>query len=160
MTIPERKVQDDPITMSPEERKLYEDINELVNQCYGKNPTLNQTAVGFTMTVYRKRLGSSAHSYACSIQKHLDKREGDDEEWELISRSVEEEPDVEDPDYILPGTTLTIGQHALLVETKERAQQLAHHDTKYRRLLTHLGACPIFPGKMASDGVANKGVTG
>ncbi len=23
-----------------------------------------------------------------------------------------------------------------------------------------LGACPIFPGKMASDGVANKGVTG
>ena len=63
----------------------------------------------------------------------------DDEEWELISRSVDEEPDVEDPDYILPGTTLTNRQHALLVETKERAQQLARHDTKYQRLLRHLG---------------------
>ena len=44
--------------MSPEERELYEDINELVNECYGNNPALNQTAVGFIMTVYRKRLGS------------------------------------------------------------------------------------------------------
>ena len=91
------------------------------------------------MTVYRKRLGSSAHSYACSIQNHLDRRQEDDEEWELISRSVDEEPDVEDPDYILPGTTLTTRQHALLMETKERAQQLARHDTKYQRLLRHLG---------------------
>ena len=139
MTIPERKVQDDPITMSPEERELYDDINELVNACYANNPALNQTAVGFIMTVYRKRLGSSAHSYACSIQNHLDRRQEDDEEWELISRSVDEEPDVEDPDYILPGTTLTTRQHALLMETKERAQQLARHDTKYQRLLRHLG---------------------
>ena len=139
MTIPERKVQDDPITMSPEERELYKDINELVNQCYGNNPNLNHTAVGFIMTTYRKRLGSSAHSYASSIQKHLDRREENKEEWDLISRSVDEELDVEDPDYILPGTTLTIGQRALLLETKERAQQLARHDTKYQRFLTHLG---------------------
>ena len=138
MTIPERKVQDDSITMSPEERELYEDINELVNECYGNNPALNQTAVGFIMTVYRKRLGSSAHSYACSIQNHLDRREEDAEEWELIQQSADEDPDVEDPDYILPGTTLTARQHTLLVETKERAQQLARHDTKYQRLLSHL----------------------
>ena len=46
---------------------------------------------------------------------------------------------MEDPDYILPGATLTARQHALLVETKERAQQLARHDTKYQRLLQHLG---------------------
>ena len=139
MTIPERKVQDDPITMSPEERKLYEDIDDLVNQCYGNNPNLNHTAVGFIMTTYRKRLGSSAHSYASSIQKHLDRREEDREEWNLVSRPGNEEPDIEDPDYILPGTTLTVGQRALLVETKERAQQLARHDTKYQRFLTHLG---------------------
>ena len=139
MTIPERKVQDDPITMSPEERKLYKDIDDLVNQCYGNNPNLNHTAVGFIMTTYRKRLGSSAHSYASSIQKHLDRREEDREEWNLVSRPGDEEPDIEDPDYILPGTTLTVGQRALLVETKERAQQLARHDTKYQRFLTHLG---------------------
>ena len=83
MTIPERKVEDDSITMSPEERELYDDINGLVNECYGNNPALNQTAVGFIMTVYRKRLGSSAHSYACSIQNHLDRREENEEEWEL-----------------------------------------------------------------------------
>ena len=139
MTIPERKVQDDPIIMSPEERRLYEDIDDLVNQCYSNNPNLNQTAVGFIMTTYRKRLGSSAHSYASSIQKHLDKREENKEEWDLVSRSGDEEPDIEDPDYVLPGTTLTVGQRALLIETKEKAQQLARHDTKYHRLLTHLG---------------------
>ena len=139
MTIPQRHVLDVPITMNPEERELYDGIDDLVNKCYGNNPALNQTAVGFIMTVYRKRLGSSAHSYACSIQNHMDRREQDTEEWELIKQSAEEEPDVEDPDYILPGTTLTASQHALLVETKERAQQLSRHDTKYQRLLTHLG---------------------
>ena len=139
MNIPERKVEDDSITMSPEERELYDDINGLVNECYGNNPALNQTAVGFIMTVYRKRLGSSAHSYACSIQNHLDRREENEEEWELISQSPDEDQDVEDPDYILPGTTLTNRQHDLLVETKERAQELARHDTKYQRLLRHLG---------------------
>ena len=138
MTIPERQVQDDSITMSPEERELYDGINELVNQCYGNNTALNQTAVGFIMTVYRKRLGSSAHSYACSIQNHLDRREEEAEEWELISQSSEEEPDVEDPDYVLPGTALTNRQHELLVETRERALELARHDTKYQHLRRHL----------------------
>ena len=139
MTIPQRNVQDDPITMSPEERDLYDEIDGLVNECYGNNPALNQTAVGFIMTVYRKRLGSSAHAYSCSIQNHLDRREEEAEEWELLNQASEEEPDVEDTDYILPGTTLTNQQHALLVEARDRAQQLAHHDTKYRRLIRHIG---------------------
>ena len=143
MTIPERKVQDDPITMSPEERELYDDINELVNECYGNNPALNQTAVGFIMTVYRKRLGSSAHSYACSIQNHLDRREADEEEWELISQSPDEEPDVEDPDYILPGTTLTNRQHALLVGNQRES-------TAVRPSRHQVPAAPEAPGTVGA----------
>ena len=47
ITIPQRKVQNIPITMSREERELYDGINDLVNECYGNKPGLNQTAVGF-----------------------------------------------------------------------------------------------------------------
>ena len=90
------------------------------------------------MTVYRKRMGLSAYSYARSIENHLSKRGNESEEWDLINESREDEPDVEDPDYIIPGTTLTVQQHALLKDTKERAEQLARHDTKYRVLLRHL----------------------
>ena len=139
MTIPQRRVKDVSIAMSSEERELYDGIDGLVNECYGNNQSLNQTAVGFIMTVFRKRMGSSAYSYARSIQNHLDRRESELEEWDLINTSEEEDPDVEDPDYILPGTNLTAQQHELLVETKERAEQLARHDTKYRVFLRHLG---------------------
>ena len=138
MTIPHRKVEDVAIRMSPEERELYDGINKLVNECYGNNPALNQTAVGFIMTVYRKRMGSSAHSYARSIQNHLDKREDEAEEWDLLSESGEDEPDVEDPDYILPGTTLTSRQRDMLLETKAQAERLTTQDTKYRTLLGQL----------------------
>ena len=138
MTIPHRKVEDVAIRMSPEERELYDGINGLVNECYGNNLSLNQTAVGFIMTVYRKRMGSSAHSYARSIQNHLDKREDEAEEWELLSESGEDEPDVEDPDYIIPGTTLTSRQRDMLLETKAQAERLATQDTKYRTLLGQL----------------------
>ena len=139
MTIPERSVRDTAIAMDPEERLLYDEINDLVNECYGNNPSLNQTAVGFIMTVYRKRMGSSAYSYAKSIQYHLDRRLNNAEEWELISEDPDNTMDTEDPDYILPGTTLTNVQQDLLLETRDRAESLSRRtDSKYQALLREL----------------------
>ena len=138
MTVPGRRVRDRAITMTPDERVLYDEINDLVNQCYGNKPGLNQTAVGFIMTVYRKRMGSSAHSYARSIQNHLDRRMNDAEEWQLISEGPDNTTDMEDPDYILPGTDLTSQQQQMLLDTKGRAEKLAPSDTKYQVLLQQM----------------------
>ena len=46
-----------------------------------------------------------------------------------------------------------------LVEASEANTGVTVEEARVRRGMS-LGACPIFPGKMASDGVANKGVTG
>ena len=138
MTIPERQVRDTAIAMDPEERLLYDEINDLVNECYGNNPSLNQTAVGFIMTTYRKRMGSSAHSYARSIQNHLDRRLNNAEEWELISEDPDNTAETEDPDYILPGTNLSNQQRRLLLETRDRAEKLSQTDSKYQALLRQL----------------------
>ena len=139
MTIPQRRVTDDPITMSPEERELYDDINELVNACYANNPALNQTAVGFIMTSLPEEAGVVGPLLRLFHPEPPGpaggRRRGMGADQPVDGRR----PGRGGPDYILPRTTLTARQHALLVETKERAQQLARHDTKYQRLLRHLG---------------------
>ena len=138
MTIPQRNVRDVAITMNPEERKLYEEINDLVNLCYGNNPALNQTAVGFIMTTYRKRMGSSAYSYARSIDNHLSRRTEPDEEWEFIESAENYGAGPEDLDELDPGTHLTQAQKDILLDARKRADHLAKSDTKYQTLLEQL----------------------
>ena len=58
-TIPERRVHPVAIRMNEAERRLYDDIDALVNEVYDSAPGINSTAVGFIMTTYRRRLGSS-----------------------------------------------------------------------------------------------------
>ena len=138
LTVPRREVRARSIQMNPAERQLYEEIDELVRQCYAGHPALNRPAVGFIMTTYRKRLGSSPYAYAQTIRNHLARRENEREEWRFLAAATAEELDGEDPDAALPGAALPPPQRELLAETAERAMQLRPDDTKYRALLEEL----------------------
>ena len=65
--MPERHARDVTITMTPEERRIYDDIKPLVRQCYTGRGITPQ-ALGFITTIFRKRIGSSTHAYAQTLR--------------------------------------------------------------------------------------------
>ena len=72
VVIPNRHVDDAFITLAPNERRLYERIEEYIRRHYDayKNEQGNK-ALGFIMTVYRRRLTSSFEAIKRSLQRRL-----------------------------------------------------------------------------------------
>ena len=73
--VPHRKVHPVAIAMNPAERSLYDGIDALVSAVYADAPGVNRTALGFIMTTYRKRLGSSPRAFAQTCRNHLERRQ-------------------------------------------------------------------------------------
>ena len=131
--IPERRVRPVAIPMNAAERRLYDDIDSLVNDVYAGVPGVNSTALGFVMTTYRKRLGSSPRAFAQTCRNHLQRRETNAAAWGEIAQLNEDEHDDFSDDY-LPGTTLTPQAIARLQQAARDADLLERRDTKLRRL--------------------------
>ena len=71
--IPVRHVEDEFIKLAPAERKLYERIEEYIRRHYNTYRADTSTqALGFIMTVYRRRLTSSFEAIRCSLRRRLD----------------------------------------------------------------------------------------
>jgi len=71
--IAQRDVQDKFVTLSPAERDLYEAIENYISTTYNNASQAEQNAVGFVMTIYRRRLASSFAALARTIEKRLEK---------------------------------------------------------------------------------------
>ena len=70
--IAERSVDDRFIDMSGEERALYDAVEEYIASTWNQAGAAERTAVGFVMTIYRRRLASSFHALRATLRKHLD----------------------------------------------------------------------------------------
>lgn len=78
--IAERDVNDRFIAMTPAESALYDAVDEYISSTYAKSAADVRNAVGFVMTVYRRRLASSFCALAQTLRKRLDAlAEGADE---------------------------------------------------------------------------------
>ena len=64
-----RSVEDISIEMAPEERALYDAMQDCIATTYNQASQEKRTAVGFVMTIYRRRLAS----FFETLQKHLAK---------------------------------------------------------------------------------------
>ncbi len=73
-TIPERSVDDRFVSMTQQERELYERIRTYIKRSYNRfeEGTQQQKALGFIMTVYRRRLTSSFKAIELSLERRLD----------------------------------------------------------------------------------------
>ena len=76
--IAERSVDDRFIDMSGEERALYDAVEEYIASTWNQAGAAERTAVGFVMTIYRRRLASSFHALRATLRKHLDAIAEDD----------------------------------------------------------------------------------
>ncbi len=69
--IAEREVEDRFIDMTPAESALYDAVDDYISSTYDRSEANVRSAVGFVMTVYRRRLASSFHALAETLRKRL-----------------------------------------------------------------------------------------
>lgn len=83
-----RAVNDEFITLSDAERKVYDAVEDYISTTYNNAASGDRNAVGFVMTIYRRRLASSFYALAQTLEGRLAKLNGDDHQ---LSTSVLEE---------------------------------------------------------------------
>jgi SNF2 family DNA or RNA helicase len=64
-----RQVEDRFIPLSPEEGDLYQQVENYISETYNAAAPDARNAVGFVMTIYRRRLASSFHALRQTMQK-------------------------------------------------------------------------------------------
>ena len=135
--VPGRQVHPVAIPMNGAERRLYDDIDDLVSEVYAGAPGVNQTALGFIMTTYRKRLGSSPRAFAQTCRNHLTRQQANAAAWQELARLNDEELD-DDPDAPLPGAALKPSAMSRLEQAAHDAGRLERWDTKLGELRRQL----------------------
>ena len=70
--IADREVMDRFIKMSSEERAIYEAVEEYIATTYNQASDKERNAVGFVMTIYRRRLASSFLALQNTLERHLE----------------------------------------------------------------------------------------
>ena len=69
--IAERRVEDRFVEMTVGERALYDAVEDYIATTYNKAAADERTAVGFVMTIYRRRLASSFRALRTTLERHL-----------------------------------------------------------------------------------------
>ena len=97
--IADREVQDVFIEMTAVERELYEAVEDYISTTYNQASAKERSAVGFVMTIYRRRLASSFAALRTTLEKHLSVIEA---EYEVMGDLGldEDTPDDETADII------------------------------------------------------------
>ena len=129
--IAERRVEDRFLEMTPEERELYEAVEEYIASTYNQASVRERTAVGFVMTIYRRRLASSFRALSRTLQNHLDAiAAGDPGQLEGLDEDVSDD---EAADEILDA-----GELAMV----EREALVAEEESDIHSLLDRIGRLP------------------
>lgn len=71
-----RKVDDEFVPMSDEERRIYDDTRAYVRKVWKTYKKANRAAVGFALTTYSKRLTSSLAALKATLENHLARLDG------------------------------------------------------------------------------------
>ena len=69
--IAERRVEDRFVEMTVGERALYDAVEDYIATTYNQAAADERTAVGFVMTIYRRRLASSFQALRTTLERHL-----------------------------------------------------------------------------------------
>ena len=69
--VADRRVEDRFVEMTAGERGLYDAVEDYISSTYNQAAADERTAVGFVMTIYRRRLASSFQALRTTLQRHL-----------------------------------------------------------------------------------------
>ena len=145
--IADREVEDRFVTLSNDEARIYDAVENYISTTYNQASAKEKNAVGFVMTIYRRRLASSFHALRHTLEDRLaamqtgkppKPQEPDDE-------ADNETPDAEG-DVLAPDEVAELEQAALAQEEKDDIARLLEAirqlptDTKAGRLREELTA--------------------
>ena len=141
VVIPHRHVDDEFIPLAPNERHLYERIEEYIRRHYNayKNDQGNK-ALGFIMTVYRRRLTSSFEAIKRSLQRRLRVLE----EGRSLGELLTEDDNLDVEDSLFDPEAFDVRSDRLRDEIAELRSFLTElgtitgEDTKATRLVTDI----------------------
>lgn len=85
-----RQVEDRLITMTPQERVVYEAVEDYISTTYNHATPEKRNAIGFVMTIYRRRLASSFFALSQTLENRLH-RMGQSEPGSLLEEDVLED---------------------------------------------------------------------
>ncbi len=71
LAIGTRHVDDRFLPISPEERALYDAVEDFISTQYARASGQKKSAVGFVMTIYRRRLASSVAALVATLEKRM-----------------------------------------------------------------------------------------
>ena len=129
------------VEMTPEEREVYDRIEEYISDFYRKYED-ERKGLGFVMTVYRRRLTSSFYALERSLERRLDFLRGKrNQEW-LTDEDTEEDDLQDDVQEVLGDTSTQVrflfGEEMEYVESFLGDLRNLGSDNKYSRLVDDL----------------------
>ena len=119
--IAERDVEDRFLPMTAEEQALYEAVETYISNAYDQAAAAERSAVGFVMTVYRRRVASSFQALRRTFERRLAAM--DQREAALLEYAEEDAPDDELADIDESDDLEHLAREALVAD--ERAQIVA-----------------------------------
>jgi superfamily II DNA or RNA helicase len=139
--IAERIVRDVEVEMTPSERALYDAVEDYISTTYNNASTDKKSAVGFVMTIYRRRLASSFAALQHTLNNRLSSMAGG-----TVEASDEDVSQDEDREEVMDSDEAgALAQAALVVEEQQSIKDLLKQiakvgaNTKGRVLVEELG---------------------
>ncbi len=128
-----RDPRDIVVEMNPAERELYDAVEEYISTTYNNASQDKRSAVGFVMTIYRRRLASSFHALKQTLTKRLaDERLALTDEDLSQDEQTEEVMDVEDAARAMQ-EGLVVEERASILGLLKKIAKLGT-DTKVKRV--------------------------
>ena len=108
-----RQVEDRFVDLTAAERALYEELEEYIASTYNQASARDRSAVGFVMTIYRRRLASSFRALHYTLSGHLAAMTAVDQSQ--LTGSEEDAPDDEAVDEVLDADEVAAMEREVLV---------------------------------------------
>jgi len=145
--IADRVVSDLPVNLSAAERAVYEAVEHYISETYQSASPDKKTAVGFVMTIYRRRLASSFFALRKTLENRLARLKGLPPEPGEDARIEEDVPQDEQAEEVMAADeAAAMADKALQSEEQTEIQSLLKSiaklgtDTKAKELVTQLKA--------------------
>lgn len=149
--IADRDVRDEFIDLSPEERTIYDAVEDYISSTYnavaarGANAQ-ERNAVGFVMTIYRRRLASSFHALRCTLEAHMASIADPAKAGALLAAELDEGVDEDEADAPEEDEAERLAKQALALEERSDIERLLAMirrlppDTKVEKLRGEIAA--------------------
>ena len=137
LPIPKRDPREVVVDMTAAESSLYTAVEDFISDAFKAAPRERRSAVGFVMTVYRRRLASSFEALKRTLTGRLARSGGIGEEDVSLDETTDEVMSAED----------AIKLSSEVIEERDRINDLLRRiaqlgtDSKARRLKSELEAC-------------------